>query len=409
MSDLNKTIESIRKDFPLISEGNIAYLDNAATTQKPVAVLNAVNRYYQEMNANPFRGVYELSEIATESYENARQAVADFIGAKDKSQIVFTRNATESLNLIAYSYGLNFLKSGDEIVVSVMEHHSNFLPWKQVAEKTGAVLKQLTPNEYGEITDESLSVITDKTRLVAVTQTSNVFGRVNDIGKIAKAAHDAGAVIVADGAQSVPHMPVNVTELDVDFLVFSGHKMLAPMGIGVLYGKKELLDKMPPFLSGGEMIEIVHWDRVKYAEVPHKFEAGTVNAGGAVGLHAAIDYMNSVGFDTIMAQEHKLTKIAVDAIKDMKGVNLLGSPDASEHAGIVTFTIDGVHPHDVASILDSQHIAVRAGHHCAQPLMDFLKVNSTTRASFAFYNTEEEVKRFVDELSKIRRLMGYGD
>ena len=409
MSELSKTIESIRKDFPLISGSNIAYLDNAATTQKPQAVLDAVNKYYQEMNANPFRGVYELSEIATESYENARKAVAQFIGAKDAGQIVFTRNATESLNLIAYSYGMNFIKEGDEIVVSVMEHHSNFLPWKQVAEKCGAVLKQLTPDENGEITDKSLEVITDKTRLVAVTQVSNVLGRVNDIKHIAEVAHAHGAVIVADGAQSVPHMPVNVTDLDVDFLVFSGHKMLAPMGIGALYGKKELLDKMPPFLSGGEMIEIVHWDRVKYAEVPHKFEAGTVNTGGAVGLHAAIDYINNVGFNTIMAQERKLTKIAVDAINDMKGVNLIGSSKAEDHEGIVTFTIDGVHPHDVASILDSQHIAVRAGHHCAQPLMDFLKVNSTTRASFAFYNTEEEVQHFIEELSKIRGLMGYGD
>ena len=238
MSELSKTIESIRKDFPLISGSNIAYLDNAATTQKPQAVLDAVNKYYQEMNANPFRGVYELSEIATESYENARKAVAQFIGAKDASQIVFTRNATESLNLIAYSYGMNFIKEGDEIVVSVMEHHSNFLPWKQVAEKCGAVLKQLTPDENGEITDKSLEVITDKTRLVAVTQVSNVLGRVNDIKHIAEVAHAHGAVIVADGAQSGPHMPVNVTDLDVDFLVFSGHKMLAPMGIGALYGKK---------------------------------------------------------------------------------------------------------------------------------------------------------------------------
>ena len=374
MSELSKTIESIRKDFPLISGSNIAYLDNAATTQKPQAVLDAVNKYYQEMNANPFRGVYELSEIATESYENARKAVAQFIGAKDASQIVFTRNATESLNLIAYSYGMNFIKEGDEIVVSVMEHHSNFLPWKHVAEKCGAVLKQLTPDENGEITDKSLEVITDKTRLVAVTQVSNVLGRVNDIKHIAEVAHAHGAVIVADGAQSVPHMPVNVTDLDVDFLVFSGHKMLAPMGIGALYGKKELLDKMPPFLSGGEMIEIVHWDRVKYAEVPHKFEAGTVNTGGAVGLHAAIEYINKVGFNTIMAQERKLTKIAVDAI-----------------------------------IMAADGIDVRAGHHCAQPLMDFLKVNSTTRASFAFYNTEEEVQHFIEELSKIRGLMGYGD
>ena len=402
MSELSKTIESIRKDFPLISGSNIAYLDNAATTQKPQAVLDAVNKYYQEMNANPFRGVYELSEIATESYENARKAVAQFIGAKDASQIVFTRNATESLNLIAYSYGMNFIKEGDEIVVSVMEHHSNFLPWKQVAEKCGAVLKQLTPDENGEITDKSLEVITDKTKLVAVTQ-------VNDIKHIAEVAHAHGAVIVADGAQSVPHMPVNVTDLDVDFLVFSGHKMLAPMGIGALYGKKELLDKMPPFLSGGEMIEIVHWDRVKYAEVPHKFEAGTVNAAGAAGLAAAISYINKIGFETIEQRELELTRHAMEGLAKIPHVHVIGSEDPANHTGIVAFTIDNVHPHDVSEIMAADGIDVRAGHHCAQPLLTYLKVYNTTRASFMFYNTIEEIDAFVETVANVRRRMGYGE
>ena len=409
MYDINK----VRSDFPILSrtvyDRPLVYLDNAATTQKPLCVLDAMRDEYLNANANVHRGVHYLSQRATDLHEAAREKVRQFINAPKVEEIIFTRGTTESINLVASSFCEGFMTEGDEVIVSVMEHHSNFLPWKQVAEKCGAVLKQLIPDENGEITDKSLEVITDKTRLVAVTQVSNVLGRVNDIKHIAEVAHAHGAVIVADGAQSVPHMPVNVTDLDVDFLVFSGHKMLAPMGIGALYGKKEFLDKMPPFLSGGEMIEIVHWDRVKYAEVPHKFEAGTVNTGGAVGLHAAIDYINNVGFDTIMAQERKLTKIAVDAINDMKGVNLIGSSKAEDHEGIVTFTIDGVHPHDVASILDSQHIAVRAGHHCAQPLMDFLKVNSTTRASFAFYNTEEEVQHFIEELSKIRGLMGYGD
>lgn len=410
MSELRKKIFEIRKDFPLIAKGNIIYLDNAATTQKPTYVLEAERAYYEAQNANPFRGVYELSEQATEAYEQARATVAAFIHAKEAEEIVFTRNATESLNLVAYSYGLHFLQPGDEIVVSVMEHHSNFLPWKMVAERTGAVLRKLECENDGTLTDETLNeVINEKTRLVAVTQTSNVFGRKNDIKKIAELAHSYGAVIVADGAQSVPHMPVDVVDLDVDFLAFSGHKMFAPMGIGVLYAKREFLEKMPPFLSGGEMISTVHWDRVSYAEVPHKFEAGTVNVGGAVGLKAAIEYINQVGFDVIQEQEHRLSVLAVNEMKKVPGLHIIGSQNPEEHCGIVTFTIDGVHPHDIAAILDANHVAIRSGHHCAQPLMDFLKVNSTSRASFAFYNTEEEIRQFVAGLGSIRRQMGYGE
>ncbi len=410
MHDLQSRVAALRADFPLLDSQDIVYLDNSATSQRPTQVLEAEKRFYEEKNANPFRGVYELSEACTEAYEAARTAVADFIHAKQSEEIIFTRNATESLNLVAYSYGLNFLKPGDEIVVSVMEHHSNFLPWRYVAERTGATLVKLEPTPQGAITDEILdSVLNERTRLVALTQMSNVLGQVYDLKHIAERVHAVGAVLVADGAQSVPHLPVDVQALDVDFLAFSGHKMLAPTGIGVLYGKLSLLKKMPPFLQGGEMIEIVHWDRVKYAQPPHKFEAGTVNTGGAVALHAAIDYIRSVGFDTIMAQEEHLTRLAMEGMRDTPGVHIMGSQEPQDHQGIVTFTIDGVHPHDVASIFDAEHICVRAGHHCAQPLMDFLGVFSTTRASFSFYNTEEDVARFLACLGKIRRQMGYGE
>ncbi len=405
---MNNRILEYRRDFPLLSGADIAYLDNAATTQKPVSVLDAVRHYYEAENANPLRGVYELSEKATAAYENARAAVKNFIGAKSSDEIIFTSNASASINLAAYSYGLNFLKEGDEIVVSVMEHHSNFLPWKMVAEKTGAKLVKLCPGEDGYITPAQLDkVLTDKTKLVAVTQVSNVLGQVNDIKALAKRAHEVGAVILCDGAQSVPHMKVNVSDLDVDFLAFSGHKMLSPMGIGVLYGKRSCLKKMPPFFYGGEMIEIVHWDSVRYADIPHKFEAGTVNAGGAVGLNAAIEYIGKVGFDLIEEQERLLTDLAMDGLGAIEHVHIVGSPKKEDHKGIVTFTIDDVHPHDVAGILSSDGVCVRAGHHCAQPLMDYLGVRSTTRASFAFYNTPEEVERFLDSVSSVRKRMGY--
>ncbi len=410
MTDLQSRVAELRHDFPLLDGKTIAYLDNSATTQRPTQVLEAEKTFYETKNANPLRGVYTLSEECTQAYEAARQAVADFIHAARPEEIIFTRNVTESLNLVAFSYGMSFLKPGDELVVSVMEHHSNFLPWRYVAERTGATLVRLEPTAEGEITDEILdTVLTPNTRLVALTHISNVLGRINDLQHIAQRVHAVGGILVADGAQSVPHIPVDVQKLDVDFLAFSGHKMLAPMGVGVLYGKLPLLKKMPPFLQGGEMIEIVHWDRVKYAQPPHKFEAGTVNTGGVIALHAAIDYINRVGFDLIEAQEQHLTRLAMEGMAKIPGVHIMGSQDPADHQGIITFTIDGVHPHDIAAILDAEGICVRAGHHCAQPLMDFLGVFSTTRASFAFYNTEEEVSRFLNCLSKIRRQMGYGE
>ena len=406
--ELKENVIKYRKLFPLLSQ-DIAYLDNAATTQKPILVLDAMKAYYEEDNANPFRGVYDLSERATERYEEARAKTAAFINASSPEEIVFVRNATEALNLLAYSWCEDNLSEGDEIVVSVMEHHSDFLPWKYMAEKKNAKLVKLEPDETGAVTDETLDkCLSDKTKLVAITQVSNVLGRVNDIKHIAEKVHAAGALISVDGAQSVPHMKVDVRDLDCDFLSFSGHKMYGPMGIGALYAKKKHLEKFRPFMYGGEMIATVHWDRATYAEIPHKFEAGTVNVGGAVGLSAAIDFINEVGWDIMEKQEEKLTLKAVNGIKEINGIRLIGSDRPEDHKGIVTFMVDDVHPHDVADIMGRAGVCVRAGHHCAQPLMDYLGVKSTCRASFAFYNTEEEVDKFLTELSKVRGLMGYG-
>lgn len=399
-----------REDFKFFSEyPDLIYFDNAATTQKPNVVLERMIRYYESENANPLRGVYDLSVKATDAYENARARTADFIGAESASEIIFTRNASESLNLIAKSYGETFLKEGDEIVLTVMEHHSNLLPWQEVGKKTGAKLVFLEPDKTGFISDEEIKAkITEKTKLVSLAHISNVLGRKNPVEKVIKAAHDVGAVAVIDGAQAVPHTKVNVRELDADFYVFSGHKMLAPMGIGVVYGKKKLLNKMPPFLTGGEMIEYVELDSATYAEVPHKFEAGTVNVGGVVGLHAAMDYLENIGFNYIEETELRLTKRLFEGMKALPYINIAGSDNAEEHNGIITFTIDDVHPHDSASILNNAKICVRAGHHCAQPLMKFLGFNSTLRASLYFYNTEKEVDRFLDSLTKVRGWLGYG-
>jgi len=409
MTDEQRQLDdaAIRADFPLLND-EVAYLDNAATTQKPQSVIDAVNNYYETSNANPLRGLYELSVKATEIYEEARAAVADFINAKRTEEIVFTRNATESLNLVGYTWAQDNLKPGDEILISILEHHSNMLPWQQAAKRTGATLRYLECDKTGKITEEMFrAAMTPQTKLVAMTQVSNVIGRTNDIKTFAKIAHEYGAVFVADGAQSVPHMAVDVQDLDVDFLAFSGHKMLSPMGIGVLYGKYEILDKMSPFLFGGEMIEYVTREGATYAEVPHKFEAGTVNAGGAAGLHAAINYVKSIGFDKITERETHLTAYAMEKLKEYPYVHILGSTNPAEHHGIITFLVDGVHPHDIAAILDEFKVCVRAGHHCAQPLLAYLGTRSTARASFAFYNTEAEVDRLVDAVKALRKEMGY--
>lgn len=399
-----------RNDFPLLMQNKIIYIDNAATSQRPQCVIDAEGDFYKNYNANPLRGLYSLSVEATEVYENAREAVRKFIGAEKSNEIIFTRNTTESLNLVAYSYGLSNVKKGDEIVVSIMEHHSDLLPWQMVAKTCGAELKFIECAKDGSIDLEKVKeLITGRTKIVAMTQVSNVLGREYPVKEIAKLAHEKGAVMVVDGAQSTPHMRVDVTDLDADFFAFSGHKLLAPMGIGVLYGKEELLEKMPPFLSGGEMIDSVTRTSAVYAELPHKFEAGTVNAAGAAGLKAAIDYIGKVGFDYIGEREIALTSRAIEKMKKIPHVNIIGSENADEHTGIVTFTIDNVHPHDISEILAADGIAVRAGHHCAQPLLTHLGLNSTARASFAFYNTEDEVDKFTGSVATIRERMGYGE
>ena len=399
-----------RDDFPLLKSQDVAYLDNAATAQRPQCVLDAVTEFYKSKNANPLRGLYPLSIAATEAYENAREAVRSFLNAKSSREIIFTRNTTESINLVAYSYGLSHVKAGDEVLVSIMEHHSDLLPWQMVCRQTGAALKFLECEPDGSLDlNRAEAVITDKTKLVAVTHVSNVIGRVNPIRQLADIAHRHGAVMVVDGAQSTPHIPVDVQALDADFLAFSGHKVYGPMGIGVLYGKRALLEEMPPFLTGGEMIESVTREGAVFAELPHKFEAGTVNAAGAAGLRAAIEYVESVGFDAMHRQELALTQRTLTGMADMPHIHVIGSDRAEEHNGIITFTVEGVHPHDVSEILACDGVDVRAGHHCAQPLLQHLGYSATVRASFAFYNTENEVDRLLQSLSTIRERMGYGN
>ena len=400
----------LKADFPVFEAyPGLVYLDNAATVQKPYPVLEAVRKYYCEENANPLRGLYELSVKATEAYENAREAVRRFIGAKSSREIIFTRNATESLNLIAYSWGRANLREGDELLVSVSEHHSDLLPWQTLAREKKAVLKYLECDKQGEYTADALkAALTPRTRLFAIAQVSNVIGRENPVKQFAEICHANGTLIVCDGAQSVPHMPVDVQALGVDFLAFSGHKMYAPMGIGVLYGREELLEEMPPFLSGGEMIEYVTRESATFAELPHKFEAGTVNAGGAAGLAAAVGYLEGIGLDEAEHRESELTALALEEMKRIPHIHIIGSDRPEEHKGIISFTVDDVHPHDVAAVFDADGIAIRAGHHCAQPLHQYLGVQSSARLSLAFYNDEDDIRRFTDTLKTVRRRMGFG-
>ena len=409
-----------RRDFPFfkaIDQHNakkneqLVYFDTSATAQHPYIVMDAMALFYSTTNANPLRGLYDLSEKATLAYENARSTVAKFINAESSSQIIFTRNTTESLNLIAYSYGLNNVKAGDEICISIMEHHSNIIPWQMVCRQTGAKLVFMEcDKKTGVISSEEIkSKITSKTKIVSCVHVSNVLGVTNPIKEISDRAHEVGAIMIVDGAQSTPHIKVDVQELGADFFALSGHKFGGPMGIGALYGKMELLESMPPFLTGGEMIEYVTRDSATWAEVPHKFEAGTVSAGDAVGMGAAINYINSIGIDNIEAHDKLLTTRMVEGMKKIPHVHFVGPDDGTKRGGIVTFTIDGVHPHDIASLLSSEHIAIRAGHHCAQPLHQYLGINASARASIYFYNTEEEVDIFLDKLSQVRKWSGYSD
>ncbi len=398
-----------KKDFPVFQELDVAYLDNSATTQRPKCVVDAEAEFYFKHNANPLCGLYKLAMEATDAYEDARVAVQKFLNAKYPEEIIFTRNTSESLNLVAYSYGLSQLKPGDEIVTTIMEHHSNMLPWRMVAEQTGAVLKYIDCEMDGSLTDAAIEeAITPKTKIVAIAQVGNVLGRENPIEKIIAEAHKVGAVAVIDGAQSAPHMKVDLQAMDADFFALSGHKMYGPFGIGVLYGKKELLEAMPPFMRGGEMISIVSRDGQEYAPLPHKFEAGTVNAAAAVGLHAAIDYINSIGIENMEKRETLLTKYAFEQLATIPEFHVIGGASYEDHKGIIAFTVDGVHPHDIAAILDSDNVNVRAGNHCAQPLLDHLCTGSTARCSIAFYNTKEDIDRFVKSVSTLRERMGYG-
>lgn len=400
-------------DFPTLNQQvnghKLSYLDSAATTQKPESVIKAVDDYYNLFNANPHRGAYYLSIKATEMYESTREVVKDFIGAKKAKEIVFVKNATEGLNLLAYSYGMSFINPGDEIVISIAEHHSNLVPWQQVAKAKGAVLKYLYLDDEGVIKDSEIeSKITEKTKIVSVTHVSNVLGIVSPIKKIIDKAHSVGAIAIVDGSQSVPHMKVNVSELDADFMIFSGHKMLAPMGIGVVYGKEELLEKMPPFLFGGDMIEYVWEQKATFAEVPYKFEGGTQNVGGAVGLTAAIEYLNKIGMDEVDKHEKELVSYALEKMSEIPHVIVYGTKDIDKKAGVISFNVEDVHPHDVATILDSYGVSIRAGHHCANPLMRYMGVNATCRASFYIYNTKEDVDALVEALKNTRKWLGFG-
>jgi len=410
---LNFDPEKLKKDFPIFNQEingrPLIYLDNGATTQKPNQVINEIRRYNETSHGNPHRGAHQLSIRATEEYDNAKEKVKSFINAKSIEEIIFTRNTTESLNLIAYSYGMEFIKENDEIVIAISEHHSNIIPWQKVAKDKNAILKYMYLDEEGRIPiDEIESKITSKTKLVSIAHMSNVLGTIHPIREIIERAHELGAVVVVDGAQSTPHIKVDVQDLNADFYVFSGHKMLAPMGIGVLYGKKELLENMPPFLTGGDMIEYVYEQDATFAPLPFKFEAGTQNVEGAIGLGAAIDYLQSVGLNEIEKYEKFLVEYALNKILDIPYVNIQGPKDLSMRGGIISFTIDDVHPHDISTILDSYGVAVRAGHHCAQPLMRYLELPATARASFYLYNTKEDIDQFIEGIKNVRKWLGYG-
>lgn len=396
---------NFKKEFPILQERKISYLDSGATTQKPQCVIDAIESYYKECNANPHRGAYSLSIEATEKYESTREKVAKFINAKNREEIIFSKNATESLNLIAYSYGLDNLKKDDEVVLSIMEHHSNLVPWQYVTKKTNSKLKFMYINKDYELSKEEIeSKITDKTKVVGITHVSNVLGTINNVKEIIKHAHKKGAVVIVDASQSIPHMKIDVQDLDADFLVFSGHKMFAPLGIGVLYGKKELLNKMPPFLMGGDMIEYVYEQNTTFAPIPNKFEAGTQNVEGVIGLGAAIDYIEKIGYKKIQNVEETITKYAINELSKLDFLELYITPHAENHSSVISFNIKGIHPHDVASILDSNGVCVRSGNHCAQPLLRHLKMDSTCRASFSIYNTKEDVDNLVEALKKAYKM-----
>ncbi|WP_311908646.1 cysteine desulfurase [Carnobacterium divergens] len=405
--------EALKKDFPIlfqeINDEPLVYLDNAATSQKPQQVLDALNTYYQRDNANVHRGVHTLAERATAKYEMARQKVKTFINAKETAEVLFTRGTTTSLNWVAKSFGEANVNEGDEIVISYMEHHSNIIPWQQLAKKQKATLRYIELTPTGELDLASAKkLITAKTKIVAIAHVSNVLGVVNPIAELTEIAHQVGAVMVVDGAQSVPHMSVDVQQLDVDFYAFSGHKMLAPTGIGVLYSKRSLLEKMEPIEFGGEMIDFVYLEDSTWKELPWKFEAGTPNIAGAIGLGAAIDYLTELGMEDIHHYEQELVAYVLPKLQEIPGITIYGPTDPAKRTGVITFNLEGVHPHDLATAMDMEGVAVRAGHHCAQPLMNYLEVNSTARASFYFYNTKSDADTFIKALLATKEFFANG-
>ena len=400
------TVNPFKKDFPLLSQRHpeVAFLDSAATAQRPAAVLDAQREFYETMNANALRGLYELSVEATQAINDARKHVARFIGAGEEhwKDIVFCRNTSEALNLVAYSFGGSVLSEGDEVCITIMEHHSNMVPWQQVCRRTGAKLVYMYPDKEGHLSeDEMRAKIGPKTKIVSATQVSNVLGIENDVKLLAQIAHENGAYMVVDGAQSVPHIPVNATDIDCDFFAFSAHKVFGPLGIGVLWGKHKLLEDMPPFLTGGEMIESVTEQDAVWAPVPEKFEAGTQDAAGIYGLDAALTYVENLGLDVIEAREDALVKYCMEELAKLEWIELIGSPNPADHHGVVSFNVRDIHPHDVSSILDMSDVAIRAGHHCAQPLLAWLGVESTCRASMAFYNDKGDIDQLIAGLKNV--------
>lgn len=400
---MDKQLQQIRKDFPILNQKAndepLVYLDNAATSQKPNQVIDEIVRYYQNDNANTRRGVHTLGERATEEFEAARQKVQQFINAKESREIIFTKGATDSLNLVASTYGEDNIEAGDEIVISVMEHHSNLIPWQQLANRKKAVLKYIGLTADGQLDmADARKQITDKTKIVSIVHASNVLGVTNDIKQLAKIAHAHNAIMVADGAQAVPHMSVDVQDLDVDFYAFSGHKMLAPMGIGVLYGKADLLKAMSPYQYGGEMIDFVEKYQSTWTDIPWKFEAGTQNVSGAVGLSKAIDYLSGIGMENVENYEKELVSYVLPKLLEIDGLTVYGPQDADHHSGVISFNLKGLHPHDVATALDMDGVAIRAGHHCAQPLMKYLDLVATARASFYIYNNKQDADELIQAI-----------
>ena len=401
-------VEEVRKDFPIlhrqVNGKPLVYFDNGATSQKPQVVIDAITNYYTNENSNIHRGIHTLSQEATDAYEKARTTVQQFINAKHNHEIIFTSGTTGSINLVASSFGKKYIQAGDEIIISTMEHHSNIVPWQMLCEEKGAVLKVIPISDKGELLlEEFKKLLSSKTKMVAITHVSNTLGTINPVKEIIKLAKAAGAAILIDGAQAVPHTKVDVQALDCDFYAFSGHKMFGPTGVGILYGKESILNELPPYQGGGDMIKTVTFEKTTYNELPHKFEAGTPNIVGGIGLGVAINYMNSIGIDNIEAYEHELLAYATEQIKQIEGVRIIG--EAQNKASVLSFLVDGTHPTDIGMIIDKLGIAIRTGHHCTEPLMNRFNIPGTARASFAFYNTKEEIDTFILALERALKML----